>query len=339
MIVQGYSMGFHERVYEKAKNLYSHIVLPESCEARIQHAAIKVLEQGLVKRVSFVGNPDEIREISKQERIALTGVNMIDHLKEKNFGDFAEDYYLLRKHKGMKQHEAAECMKDPIYYGAMMVRKNLADGMVAGSVYSTASILRAALRVIGVRKEIKTASSCFVMILPDSSFGFEGQMIFADCATVPSPDSIQLAEIAISSAETGMTLLGLQPVIAMLSYSTKGSAKSEFVDKVRLATEIVREKRPDLVVDGELQADAALVDDVVQRKCPGSPVGGKANVLIFPDLNAGNIAYKLVQRLAHADAYGPILQGFVKPVNDLSRGCYVDDIVNVIAITAVQAFS
>ena len=332
-------MGFHDTVFEKAKNLHSHIVLPESTEVRTLKAAAKALKLGLVKRASFIGDPDEIQAASRRECISISGVDIIDHRKEPCFEEFVETYYQLRKHKGLEPDEARECIQDPLYFAAMMVRKKLADGMVAGAVNSTARLIRAALRVIGVKEGIKTASSCFVVILSDRSFGSEGQMIFADCATVPSPDSTQLAEIAISSAETGKNLIGIKPVIAMLSYSTKGSATGRLVEKVRVATEIVKERRPDLVVDGEIQADAALVDHVAQRKCPGSPVGGKANVLIFPDLDAANIAYKLVQRLAHAEAYGPILQGFSRPVNDLSRGCSADDIVGVIAVTAVQAFS
>jgi phosphate acetyltransferase len=332
-------MGFHDTVFEKAKKLGSHIVLPESTEVRMLNAAAKALKLGLVKRISFIGDLDEIQAFSRRERISISGVDIIDHRKEHCFEEFVETYYQLRKHKGLKPDEARESMKDPLYFAAMMVKKKLADGMVAGAVNSTARLIRVALRVIGVKKGIKTASSCFVMILSDRSFGYEGQMIFADCATVPSPDSTQLAEIAISSAETGKSLIGITPIIAMLSYSTKGSATGELVEKVKVATEIVKKRRPDLVVDGEMQADAALIDHVAQRKCPGSPVGGRANVLIFPDLDAANIGYKLVQRLAHAEAYGPILQGFSRPVNDLSRGCSADDIVGIIAVTAVQAFT
>ncbi len=332
-------MGFHDQVYEKARNLNAHIVLPESRDVRIQKAAVKALRTGLVKSLSFVGDPVEIKSVSRREDIDISRVKIIDHVNDSNFEEFSEEYYRLRKHKGISKQGAVDTIRDPVYYAAMMVRKGYADGMVAGAVYSTAHLIRSALKVIGMRSGIKTASSCFVMIHPDRTFGFEGHMIFADCATVPSPDSTQLAEIAIASAETGMSLIGMKPVIAMLSYSTKGSAKGSLVEKVVEATEILRQRRPDLVIDGELQADSALIPCVATKKCPGSPVAGRANVLIFPDLDAGNISYKLVQRLAHAEAYGPIMQGLAKPVNDLSRGCSVDDILGVIAITAVQVFS
>jgi phosphate acetyltransferase len=331
-------MGFQDKVFEKAVKLDSHIVLPEADELRTQKAAVKALELGLVKHISFVGNPDKIAAVSKKAHVDLSGVDIVDHLRESVFEEFAQTYYQMRQHRGMSLPEAREIMKDPLYFSAMMVRKDIAHGMVAGAVSPTAHLIRAALRVIGVKKGIRTASSCFVMIVPDTAFGSAGQLLFADCATVPSPDSTQLAEIAISTADTAVRLVGVEPVIAMLSYSTKGSAQSELVVKVREAVELVKKLRPDLVVDGEIQADAALVERVARRKCPDSPVGGRANVLIFPDLDAANIAYKLVQRLAHAEAYGPILQGLDKPVNDLSRGCSVEDIVGVIAITAVQAF-
>lgn len=228
-------------------------------------------------------------------------------------------------------------MKDPLTFGAMLLRKGMVDGMVAGAVNATASVLRAAFTIVGMRRGVKTGSSCFIMILPDRSFGHDGQMVFADCATVPFPDHRQLAEIALSSAETARTLIGLEPRVAMLSYSTKGSASHESIGKVIKATNIVRERSPELTIDGELQLDAAVVESVARIKCPDSPVGGKANVLIFPDLHAGNIAYKAVQRFAHAEAYGPILQGVARPVNDLSRGCTAEDIVNVIAVTSAQS--
>jgi phosphate acetyltransferase len=329
-------MGFSDVVWERARGVQAHIVLPESTDIRMQHAAARVMKLGLVRKVSLVGNPGDIRRVAKDNGIDLSRVEIIDHLGEGNFEDFAGSFYELRKAKGLTPEEALTCMKNPLYYGAMMVRKGLAEGMVAGAVNSSANLVRAALTVVGVRAGNKTASSCFVMILPDRSYGHEGQMIFADCATVPSPDAHQLADIAIASAETGRNLLGLAPVVAMLSFSTKGSATHESLDKVIHAVEIVRKRRPDIVIDGELQADAALVEGVAGTKCPGSPVNGKANILVFPDLNSGNICYKLVQRLAKAEAFGPILQGLAKPVNDLSRGCSADDIVNVVTITAVQ---
>jgi phosphate acetyltransferase len=332
-------MNFHEKVCEKAKKLHARIVLPESLDVRTQKAALKALKNALVKEVVFVGNTEEIGRVAESEGVDLTGITIVDPLKSGYFEDFAKTYHEMRKHKGISLDEAAEQMRDSVYFSAMMVKKDRAHGMVAGATHSTAHIIRAALKVIGINEGIKTASSSMVIIVPDKSFGKDGHLIFADCGTVPTPDSSQLVDIAIASAETGRNLIGLEPVVAMLSFSTKGSAPCEAVEKVIKATELVRQRRPDLVVDGEMQADAALVNCVADKKCPGSPAGGKSNVLIFPDLNAGNISYKLVQRLAHAQAYGPILQGFKKPVNDLSRGCSADDIVNVIAITAVQAFS
>jgi phosphate acetyltransferase len=329
-------MGFSDIVWERARGIQAHIVLPESTDARMLHAAARVMELGLARKITLVGNPAEIRRLAEKEGADLSRVEIVDHLGEGNLEDFADSFYDLRKAKGLSREEALSSMKNPLYYGAMMVRKGLAEGMVAGAVNSSANLLRAAFTVVGLTPGNKTASSCFVMILPDRAFGREGQMIFADCATVPSPDAHQLADIAIASAETGKSLLGLDPVIAMLSFSTKGSATHESLDKVVHAVDIVRKRRPDIVIDGELQADAAVVEAVAQTKCPGSPVKGMANILIFPDLNAGNIAYKLVQRLAKAEAFGPILQGLAKPVNDLSRGCSTDDIVNVTTITAVQ---
>ena len=332
-------MNFHEKMHEKAKKAQARIVLPESLDVRIQKASLKALKNRLVKEIIFIGNPEEIARVAKGEGTDLKDVEIVDPLKADFFDDLAHTYHGLRKHKGLSFDEAAEQIRDPVYFAALMVKTGRAHGLVAGAAHSTAHIIRAALRVIGIKDGIKTASSSMVMIVPDKSFGYDGQLIFADCGTVPSPDASQLADIAIASAETGVNLIGFKPVVAMLSFSTKGSAPSEFVEKVIKATELVKQRRPDLVVDGEMQADAALVNCVAEKKCPGSPAGGRSNVLIFPDLNAGNISYKLVQRLAHAEAYGPILQGFKKPVNDLSRGCSLEDIVNVIAITAVQALS
>ncbi len=332
-------MNFHEKVHEKAKGVKARVVLPESFDVRIQRASLQALKNGLVKEIVFIGDPEEITSVANKHGIDLKGIEIVDPLKSDFFDDFAHRYHELRKHKGLSFDEAIEQIRDPVYFAAMMVKTDRAHGLVAGAAHSTAHIIRAALKVIGIKEGIKTASSSMVMIVPDKSFGYDGQLIFADCGTVPFPDASQLADIAIASAETAVSLIGFKPIVAMLSFSTKGSAPCEIVDKVIKATELVKQRRPDLVVDGEMQADAALVNCVAEKKCPGSPAGGKSNVLIFPDLNAGNISYKLVQRLAHAEAYGPILQGFKKPVNDLSRGCSLEDIVNVIAITAVQSLS
>lgn len=330
-------MDFRERVWGKARELKVHIVLPEATDIRMQVAASIALREGIVGKLTFVGNPDEIRDISKKEGIDISGVEIVNHIEEPNLKEFAKTYFELRKHKGVTLEDAIQKMKNPLYYGAMMVRTGLVDGLVAGAINSTAELLRAAFSIIGVKPGIKTASSCFIMILPNRTFGHDGQMLFADCAIVPFPTCQQLADIAIATADTGRKLLGFEPRIAMLSYSTKGSAQHESIDRIVKATGIVKERRPDLIIDGELQVDAALVEEVAAKKCPGSPVGGRANVLIFPDLQAGNIAYKLVQRLGGAEAIGPVLQGFMKPVSDLSRGCTADDIVNVIAVTAAQS--
>jgi phosphate acetyltransferase len=331
-------MDFTRLVWDKARNTDAQIILPEATDPRMQKAAVTAVREGLAD-IRMVGDPDEINTRAREEGLDLSGIPIIDHNKDPHLDAFTQKYFELRKHKGITIEEAEQLMENPLIFAAMMLRRGMADGLVAGAVNATANVLRAGFTIVGMRHGIKTGSSCFIMILPDQSFGQEGVMVFADCATVPFPDHNQLAEIAIASAETGRELIGLEPRIAMLSYSTKGSAKHESIGKVIKATKIVRERRPDLVIDGEMQLDAAVVESVAGLKCPDSPVGGRANVLIFPDLHAGNIAYKAVQRFAHAEAYGPVLQGFSRPINDLSRGCTVDDIVNVIAISSVQSLN
>ncbi|MEE0681050.1 MAG: phosphate acetyltransferase [Candidatus Gastranaerophilaceae bacterium] len=329
-------MSVIEQIKAKAKSNKKFILLPEGTEERTIQAAALITEEGIAK-VALMGDELEIADKAAALGVNLNGVEIINPVTSAKFKDFSEKFYEMRKAKGVTPEKAEETMKNPLFFAAMMIKLDLADGMVAGAISTTGDTLRPGLQIIKMAKGISVVSSCFIMEIPDRSYGDNGVMIFGDCAVNPNPTAEQLAAIAVSSADTGKALCGIEPRVAMLSFSTKGSAKHELVDKVKEATDLVKELSPDLMVDGELQADAALVEKVGQLKSPGSPVAGKANVLIFPDLQAGNIGYKLVQRLAGAEAIGPICQGFAKPINDLSRGCSIDDIVSVVAITAVQA--
>ena len=321
-------------VREKAKALQKTIVLAEGEEPRIITAAAKIQAESIAK-IILIGNPKVIAE--KCPSANLDGVKIMN-VAEMNIEPYAQMLYELRKAKGMDIETARKLAKNPLYFGVLLIKSGEADGMVAGSVNATGDVLRPALQIIKTAPGIKTVSSCFIMLLDkNSKYGENGVMVFGDCAVNPNPDSNQLADIAIASADSAVAIAGISPKVALLSFSTKGSAKSELVDKVTAALEIVKSTRPDLQVDGELQADAALVPTVADLKAPGSTVAGKANVLIFPNLDCGNIGYKLVQRLGKAEAYGPMLQGIAKPVNDLSRGCSWQDIVGVVALTAVQA--
>ncbi|MDN5331128.1 MAG: phosphate acetyltransferase [Tepidanaerobacteraceae bacterium] len=329
-------MDLIQKIRERAKGTKKTVVLAEGHDERVVQAAIVIRREKLAD-IILLGNEDKIKE--KAQGGDISGIEIIDPSSSPKAKDYAALLYDLRKEKGMTEEKAEELVKDPIWFGTMMVKANDVDGMVAGAITATADVFRPAFQVIKTAPGVSVVSSAFMMVVPNCEYGANGVMLFADCAINPNPDARQLAEIAIASSRTWKALMDEEPYIAMLSFSTRGSAQHEMVDKVVEATRLLKEKAPELKVDGELQADAALVPKVAKTKAPDSTVAGKANILIFPDLNAGNIGYKLVQRLAKAEAVGPISQGLAKPINDLSRGCSVDDIVNVAAITALQATS
>ena len=317
-------------IKEKSSKLRKTIVLPESHDERVLKAAEKLTKEKTVSVITL-GDEDRIHKDAKQLDVDLTGVRIINPTTSDKLSDFTNIFFNLRKHKGLTIEQARNLVQQDLFFAAMMVKENMADGSVAGSASATADVMRAGIQCIGMPEGISIVSSFFLMLFPDKNYSF------ADSAVVPDPDEKQLADIAVSTADNHRKLTGEEPFVAMLSFSTKGSAKHEAVDKVINATALVRKKRPDINIDGEMQFDAAVIESIGKKKAPGSNVAGKANVLIFPDLNSGNIGYKIAQRWGKAEAVGPIIQGLKKPFFDLSRGCSVDDIVNTAVIAALMS--
>jgi phosphate acetyltransferase len=329
-------MNLLETIKENAIKLQNHIVLPEGSELRTLKAT-EVILQEKVAQITLLGNQMQIEAIAAREGISISGAKIVDPTTATNRQKYAELMVELRKSKGLTIEKALELLNDPLYFGVMMIKAGDADGEVAGAINATGDVLRPAFQFVKTLPGVSVVSGLFFMIFKDKNIGDNGMLVFADCAVMPDPDASQLAEIAVTTAASAKSIANIEPRVAMLSFSTKGSAQHELVDKVAKATKIAAEMNPELLIDGEMQLDAALVPEVGQLKSPGSKVAGRANVLVFPGLESGNIGYKLVQRLAGAEAIGPVLQGMAAPINDLSRGCSVSDIVNMVAITSNQA--
>jgi phosphate acetyltransferase len=329
-------MTFIEKICKKAQADKKRIVLPEGEEDRTIKAS-EIINNNSLAQVILIGDKSIIQKKAAEFGVNLEGIEIVEPKTSEKTDSYANKFYELRKHKGMTLEKASQTMQDPLYFGTMMVKMEEADGLVSGAIHTTGDLLRPGMQIIKTAPGIKVVSSFFIMELPTDEYGEDGLLLFADSAVNPNPNAEELASIAISTADNARLLCDFEPKVAMLSFSTMGSAKHEFVDKVVKATEIAKGARPDLLIDGELQLDAAIDLGVAKQKAPNSIVAGNANVLVFPDLQSGNIGYKLVQRFAKAKAIGPVCQGFAKPINDLSRGCNVEDIVNVVAVTAVQA--
>jgi phosphate acetyltransferase len=334
----GIEMNFMENIWHKAQQNKKRIVLAEGEEERNLKACEIILKNSIAD-IILVGNESKIRENAERLGVNIDGAEIASPEHSDMTPKLTESFYELRKNKGMTLEKAEKIVKDPIYFATMLLKEGYADGLVSGAIHTTGDLLRPGLQILKTAPGVSIVSSFFVMILPDNQYGDNGLLLFTDCGVNINPTSEELANIAISTAETAKNLCGMDPKVAMLSFSTLGSASGEMVEKVQKATAIAKELRPDLDIDGELQLDAAIVPEVAKIKAPNSKVAGKANILVFPDLQAGNIGYKLVQRFAKADAIGPLCQGFAKPINDLSRGCNVKDIVDCVAITVVEAQS
>ncbi|HNX66896.1 MAG TPA: phosphate acetyltransferase [Bacteroidales bacterium] len=326
-----------DKIKDNARKYNKRIVLPEGTEERNIKAADAAIAEGLA-RIILIGNPEEIKGLaSKYDLKNISKATVVDPKNHAMKDKYIDLMVELRKSKGLTREEASRLIEDPLYLGVMMIKNGDADGEVSGADHATGDVLRPAFQFVKTAPGISVVSGAFIMILKDKEFGHDGILVFADGAVHPNPTDKELAEIAVATAHTAKAIVGMEPKVALLSFSTKGSAKHEMVDKVVNATKMAKEMAPDIDFDGELQADAALIPEIGKKKAPGSKIAGEANVLVFPDLQSGNIAYKLVQRLAHAEAIGPVLQGMAAPINDLSRGCSVSDIVSLIAITANQA--